>query len=545
MAHKYVQIAFTPAVRAEQVKHNSRDGYAGMDQGEDYNFQLSENEAEFLAQRDSFYMASVSETLWPYVQHRGGPKGFMRVIDATTIGFADFSGNRQYVSTGNFKNNDRVALFFMDYPNRRRLKMMGRIQLVQDQDWEMLAKLEVEGYRATVERGFIIKIEGFDWNCPQHITPRFSEDEVEKVIAPILAENEKLKAQQASSKPLKDVTKIQPKSIEKIILKADAQTTEQADLSLVITGIRQLTPRVRAYELRRADGQPLPSIQAGAHLNIPVQLDNGQQTHRHYSICSNPKRTDAYEIAILNTGKGASLAIHNTLQLGQAINCDYPANYFQLNNKKNPAVLIAAGIGITPIKSMAQALECRNNKWHMHYAGQSLKEMAFQDRLQRAYTNKISFYAKDKNSRMDIAKILSQESPNTVFYVCGPNRLIEDVIAQASKQGIDKSRIVYERFKQPITDHKKHLASPIQVTFSKSGKTISMDGQKSILDAAIDAGISTNFSCKTGQCKTCAVKIIKGHAEHRDDCLSEYEQKKQKLMCPCVSSSQKNITLDM
>ena len=114
MAHKYVQIAFTPSVKAEQVKHNSRQGYAGMEQGEDYNHLLSENEAQFLAQRDSFYMASVSETHWPYVQHGGGPHGFMRVIDASTIGFADFSGNRQYVSTGNFKNNYRVALFFMD-----------------------------------------------------------------------------------------------------------------------------------------------------------------------------------------------------------------------------------------------------------------------------------------------------------------------------------------------------------------------------------------------------------------------------------------------
>jgi len=533
MAHKYVQIAFTPSVKAEQVKHNSRQGYAGMEQGEDYNHLLSENEAQFLAQRDSFYMASVSETNWPYVQHRGGPKGFMRVIDASTIGFADFSGNRQYVSTGNFKNNDRVALFFMDYPNRRRLKMMGRIQQVQDQDWDTLAKLEVDGYRATVERAFIIKIEGFDWNCPQHITPRFSEDEVENVIAPILAENQKLKDLLAKQK----IT--EPKQIQQ-------QPTQQAaDLSLIITGIRQLTPRVRAYEFRRANGQPLPSIQAGAHLNIPVQLENGESSHRHYSICSNPKRTDAYEIAVLNTGKGASLAIHKTLQLGQNIQCDYPANYFQLKKGQHPAVLIAAGIGITPIKSMAQALECGKQKWHMHYAGQSLKEMAYQDRLQRAYTNKISFYAKDQNARMDIANILSQANKETVFYICGPNRLIEDLLAQANKQGIDKSRIVYERF-NPLSDQAKQpLASPIQVTFAKSDKTILLNGQKSILDAAIDAGINPNFSCKTGQCKTCAVTVIKGQAQHHDQCLSEYEQNQQNLMCPCVSHSQHNITLDM
>ena len=174
MAHKYAQIAFTQTVRSVQTHHNSRSGYASMDEGEDHNYLLSDYEAEFLAQRDSFYMASVNENDWPYLQHRGGPKGFMRVIDASTIGFADFSGNRQYVSTGNFKTNDRVALFFMDYPNRRRLKMFGRVKQVNDQDWAMLAQLEVDGYRATVERGFLISLEGFVWNCPPHITPRFT-----------------------------------------------------------------------------------------------------------------------------------------------------------------------------------------------------------------------------------------------------------------------------------------------------------------------------------------------------------------------------------
>ena len=533
MAHKYAQIAFTPTVRAEQVKHKSRGGYASMDHGEDYNYQLSENEAEFLAQRDSFYMASVSETNWPYVQHRGGPKGFMRVIDANTIGFADFSGNRQYVSTGNFKTNDRVALFFMDYPNRRRLKMMGRIQLVQDQDWDLLAKLEVDGYRATVERGFIIKIEGFDWNCPQHITPRFSQDEVENVIAPIVAENKELKAKQISS------------SASGVELDENVPIG-QGELSLVITGIRQLTPRVRAYEFRRSNGEPLPVIEAGSHIKIPVQLNTGELTHRHYSICSNPNRTDVYEIAVLNTGKGGSLAIHNSLQLGQVINCETPANYFQLKSQDQSAVLIAAGIGITPIKSMAQALECRNRQWHMHYAGQSLKQMAFHDRLQRAYPEKISFYPKDKNMRMDIANILRQSDSKSTFYVCGPNRLIQEVIEQAEALGIESHRIVFERFNNLADTQSKRLAKPIQVTFSKSGKTIEVGKHQSILDAAIEAGINANFSCKTGQCKTCAVKVIEGNAEHSDDCLSEHERTTQNLMCPCVSRSlDQGISLEM
>jgi hypothetical protein len=195
MAHKYAQIAFTEQVRQVQTEQNSRSAYARMDQGADYNYLLSDNEAAFIQDRDSFYMASVSETDWPYIQHRGGPKGFMRVLDESTIGFADFKGNRQYVSMGNFRGNDRVALFFMDYPNRRRLKLMGRIQPVANDNWELLARLETDGYRATVERGFVIHIEAFDWNCPQHITPRYTELEVQQLIAPLIEQNKALKAQ--------------------------------------------------------------------------------------------------------------------------------------------------------------------------------------------------------------------------------------------------------------------------------------------------------------------------------------------------------------
>jgi predicted pyridoxine 5'-phosphate oxidase superfamily flavin-nucleotide-binding protein len=201
MAHQYAKIAFTDTVRQVQSEQGSRNGYSKMDVGEDYNYLLSQNEADFIHARDSFYMASVSETDWPYLQHRGGPKGFIHVIDESTLGFADFKGNRQYVSTGNFRTNDRIALFLMDYPNRRRLKMLGRIELVENTDLELMAKLETSsagkegGYRARVERGFLIHIEAFDWNCPQHITPRFSEDEIKKAIAPLLAENEALKKQ--------------------------------------------------------------------------------------------------------------------------------------------------------------------------------------------------------------------------------------------------------------------------------------------------------------------------------------------------------------
>lgn len=188
MPHKFAQIAFTKNVRQVQLEHNSRESYARLDEREDYNFLLSEKEAEFIKQRDSFYMASVSETNWPYLQHRGGPKGFMRVLNASTLGFVDFKGNKQYISTGNFRTNNRVALFFMDYPNKRRLKLLGKIKTVANDDWDTLAGLELDDYPARIERAFLVHVEAFDWNCPQHIVPRFTEEELEKRLSPLITE---------------------------------------------------------------------------------------------------------------------------------------------------------------------------------------------------------------------------------------------------------------------------------------------------------------------------------------------------------------------
>ncbi|MEM1306381.1 MAG: pyridoxamine 5'-phosphate oxidase family protein [Pseudomonadota bacterium] len=183
MPHRYHELLFSPAIKAVQTAAGSRDMLAAAEGGEVHRDQFGPNEATFIALRDSFYMASVGETGWPYVQHRGGPQGFVRVFDQNTIGFADFAGNRQYVSVGNILANDRVSLFFMDYPNRRRLKLLGRAKFIGDDTPDVVAELAVPGYRARVERGVLIKVEAFDWNCPQHITPRQVDDESAAEIA--------------------------------------------------------------------------------------------------------------------------------------------------------------------------------------------------------------------------------------------------------------------------------------------------------------------------------------------------------------------------
>jgi len=183
MGNRFADITFTDSVRALQTAHGSRAAYARFEAGDPHNDRLTEREVGFIARRDSFYMASVSETGWPYVQHRGGPPGFVRVLDNATIAFADFRGNRQYVSVGNFRKNDRVALIFMDYPNRLRLKLLGRIREIGPDHPGLLERLALPDYRARVERGLAIDVVAYDWNCPQHITPRYTMDEIEALFA--------------------------------------------------------------------------------------------------------------------------------------------------------------------------------------------------------------------------------------------------------------------------------------------------------------------------------------------------------------------------
>lgn len=202
MPHRFAEIAFTPTVKKAQEELGSRNAYARMEEApETRNHRLSELEAEFIAARNSFYMATVGETGWPYIQHRGGPIGFVRVLDDATIGFVDFRGNRQYISLGNLMSDDRVSLFFMDYPTKTRLKLFGRAKVVGLDDDATLSLLESPDYRARVERGFLIKVEGFDWNCPQHITERYTLDEVRAMTAPLTARIAELVAELARCQP--------------------------------------------------------------------------------------------------------------------------------------------------------------------------------------------------------------------------------------------------------------------------------------------------------------------------------------------------------
>lgn len=186
MTRRFAQLMFTPAVRDVQAALGSRGAYERLEGRAGASEVLGPDEIEYITARDSFYMATVSETGWPYVQHRGGPAGFVKIIDKRTIGFADYRGNRQYISAGNLTRDDRVSLIMVDYPNRQRLKMIGHARLLDARsDPQMIERLRDDRYAARVERAMVIAIEGFDWNCPQHITPRLTEVDIAASMMPL------------------------------------------------------------------------------------------------------------------------------------------------------------------------------------------------------------------------------------------------------------------------------------------------------------------------------------------------------------------------
>jgi len=201
MAMNYASLAFTDAIREMQEKLGSRKSYARLEQ-RSYVDGLTENEIVFISGRDSFYMATIGENGYPYIQHRGGPQGFVKVLDAKRLGIIDYKGNAQYITVGNIANNNNVALIMVDYPTRTRLKLYAKARIVElEDDPTLYTQLDLEGYQFRPERMMVFDIDAYDWNCPQHITPRYSIEEINKAFA---SQSEYILQLEAEIKKLKE-----------------------------------------------------------------------------------------------------------------------------------------------------------------------------------------------------------------------------------------------------------------------------------------------------------------------------------------------------
>jgi ferredoxin-NADP reductase/predicted pyridoxine 5'-phosphate oxidase superfamily flavin-nucleotide-binding protein len=529
MGYAYSDIAFTSQVRDIQTQQGSREQYAFMDQMSERGDHLGGREQSFIEQADHFFQATTSASGWPYVQHRGGPAGFLKVIDNKTLGFADFVGNRQYLSVGNLKTDDRISLIVMDYANQRRLKILGRARTTEAVDApELAAQLAVPGYQGRVERVFLIDVEGYDWNCPQHITPRFTEAEIGTMTGPLHAQIKRLKEQLAKT--------------VKMDLPAELGA---GPLRLKITGVRQLANNIRGFELRAVNGDDLPAVSAGAHLEVPVRLADGSLGTRTYSISSDSAQRKYYEIAVLRQadGRGGSVAAYDDFRFGMALNCALPVNDFYLDDSDAAAVFIAGGIGITPIRSMMHEVKRKNKTFALHYAVKSRQDAAFLEQLEAEFAGHISVYAADEGSRLDIEALLQQNGDGKQIYVCGPERLIDAVVNAASALSLPRKDVHFERFSAKAVATGK---APFFVTLKRSGVVVNVPTDSTILEAVEREGIKAAYSCRTGNCGMCAVKVLEGDPDHRDEALTPAQRNEDKLMCICISRSKgESLTLDL
>lgn len=189
MAKHFMEFAFNDSVKEMQEKYGTRDPYKKMEEKTDFRNKLTWQEKAYIKGREDFYMSSVGENGWPYMQFRGGLKGFLKVIDENTLAFADFRGNGQYISAGNFTATKKTVLFMMDYANQQRLKIWAEVDVLHAADNpELMEKVQLPEYRAVVERIFVLKVHAYDWNCPQHITSRFTKEEIKSKVSELSPE---------------------------------------------------------------------------------------------------------------------------------------------------------------------------------------------------------------------------------------------------------------------------------------------------------------------------------------------------------------------
>lgn len=346
---------------------------------------------------------------------------------------------------------------------------------------------------------------------------------MEAVLKPLIEENQQLRASNAAQSPM--------------------QSIGEGELPLVITGIQQRTPHVRAYQLRHPLGQALPKVSAGAHLSVPVILANGLTSTRNYSICSHPDQTNYYEIAVLQQaeGQGGSRFIHEHYQLGLQLQCGLPRNDFALHNDDRSALLIAGGIGITPLLAMARTLKQHEHAFQLHYIGRTIKEMAYVEKLQHEFGERLNLHISTQQA-INLEKIMANVAHDAVFYVCGSERLLKGVQQAALSLGIAETRLRFERFSAPEPLH----AQAIEVELRRSGKTLHVKPDESILTAVEAAGVKTLSDCKVGNCGTCAVNVLEGIPQHLDSALTERERTQGKKMCICVSrANSSKLVLDL
>jgi ferredoxin-NADP reductase len=317
-------------------------------------------------------------------------------------------------------------------------------------------------------------------------------------------------------------------------------------LALVVAAIRDLAAGIKGFTLRRGDGGELPAFTAGAHIDVEVTLPDGTPATRSYSITSAPAQRDRYEIAVLREARsgGGSVFMHDRVKPGDTLRSSTPSNDFPLAAAAIEHLLIAGGIGITPILCLLRALAAEGRCFELHYCAREPAAAAFADEVASlAGTNgHFHFDGGEPRRGLDLAGLLATPAPRRHVYVCGPKTMIETVIARCEAAGWARDQVHVEIFAAAaaVTGDQ-----PIEVVLARSGRSIAVPAEKTILEALIEAGEDPMSDCRRGECGICVVPVIEGEPVHRDHYLTEREKAAGKLMCLCISRARgKRLVLD-
>ena len=458
---------------------------------------LSKYQMELISSADTFFVASAHEDHNVDASHRGGNPGFIQVISDKVICIPDYSGNSMFNTLGNFQSNPQAGLVFIDFYNKKFLQLTGEVKIL----WKIEGNEKETGGTC---RYWKIKIDSW---IESHI--------------PFGIEWEYL-----DSSPFNPITVNQKPN----------------ELMLTVRKIKQESPHIKSFYLTDKNGNYLPGIEAGSHLKLKLGVGNHSMV-RHYSILSNPGERTHYQIAVLEepNSRGGSKFMHHQVQEGDELHCEIAVNNFQLNEKAKHTILIAGGIGITPIYSMLQKLTKDKQSLNLHYTAKYQSDFIFSDNIKVLADGDCQFYAsREGGLRLNLDAILKTPKNETHIYVCGPLRLINSAREISEKNGWNPDQIHFESFGSAPDENNKEVK--LHLAISELFLTVPAD--ISILDYLLEKNIEIPHQCKRGECGLCTTKVLAGTPEHKDLCLDKDTQKTS--MCLCVSRAKsKSLTLDL
>lgn len=462
--------------------------------------ELNETQKTLIAAADTLFVASAHPDHGVDASHRGGRPGFVHIINNQQLRIPDYAGNSMFNTLGNFTSYPFAGLIFIDFERGRLLQLTGRPEVLWDMD-------DPQGETGGTKRYWQFDITGWQESTLPY---RFTWELLD--YSPHIPEQQK--------------------------------SSIGNQLSINVEKIQQENDRIKSFRLRAVSGEQLPEFQPGAHLQVNVKLPDGSDAKRHYSLLSDPSDRKTYEIGVLKEpeGRGGSVYMHEQINEGDTIQILAPKNEFPMASNADHSILIAGGIGITPILSMLHKLASDKQSFEMHYSAREASGLAFRNRIEQLAGNNAHFYASQDpdGQRLDLSNLLSTPQPGVHVYFCGPRGMITAIREIAEAQGWPAAQIHFESFgAQPLADDQ-----PIRVHLAKSNKTITVPADKSILDTLLDAGISVPHDCKRGECTMCTTQVLGGNPDHRDLCLSSEE--KSSSMCICVSRAQgEELKLDL